>query len=137
LWRYRRYWRCSRRYGVVGVIGVVSVIVLLALRRYRSCRRYWCYGVIGGVNVIGVVALMIRPILILGFHRRHKSDGGSTRKQNTVIRVSRLFSLCIRLVFHSTLQIHPILHQFLTPVQHKHPNIFQVHPLSHSPHNAV
>jgi hypothetical protein len=30
---------------------------------------------------------------------RHKSDGGSTLKQNTVIRVSRLFVLCISLVF--------------------------------------
>jgi hypothetical protein len=38
-------------------------------------------------------------LIFLGFIVRHKSDGGSTLKQNTVIRESRLFVICISLVF--------------------------------------
>jgi hypothetical protein len=45
--------------------------------------------------------------------------GGSTLKQNTVIRVSRLFILCISLVFGGKYMEFRIIFS-CTPLQHKH-----------------
>jgi hypothetical protein len=72
-------------------------------------------GNLSSLNIFAVISIG------LGFIWRHKSDGGSTLKQNTVTRVSRLliyvFALCL-------VAIHGISYHFLTPVQHKHQYIW-------------
>jgi hypothetical protein len=69
---------------------------------------------------------------ILGF--RHKSDGGSTLKQNTVIRVSRLLVLCITLVFGDKYMEFRIIFSLQYSMSI---NTFEVDPPSDSLHNAV
>jgi hypothetical protein len=63
---------------------------------------------------------------------RHRSDGGSTLKQNTVIRVSRLFVLCISLVFGGKYMEFRIIFSLQYSI-----NTFEVDPPSDSLHNAV
>jgi methyl coenzyme M reductase subunit C len=72
--------------------------------------------------------------LFLGFIWRHKSDGGSTLKQNTVIRVSRLFVLCISLVFGGKYMEFRIIFSLQYSISI---NTFEVDPPSDSLHNAV
>jgi hypothetical protein len=73
-------------------------------------------------------------ILFLGFIWRHKSDGGSTLKQNTVIKVSRLFVLCISLVFGGKYMEFRIIFSLQNSINI---NTFEVDPPSDSLHNAV
>jgi hypothetical protein len=72
--------------------------------------------------------------LLLGFIWCHKSDGGSTLKQNTVIRVSRLFVLCISLVFGGKYMEFRIIFSLQYSISI---NTFEVDPPSDSLHNAV
>jgi hypothetical protein len=72
---------------------------------------------------------------ILGFHMTsQKWRGGSTLKQNTVIRVSRLFVLCISLVFGGKYMKFRIIFSLQYSISI---NIFEVDPPSDSLHNAV
>jgi hypothetical protein len=73
--------------------------------------------------------------LFLGFIWRHKSDGGSTLKQNTVIRVSRSFVLCISLVFGGKYMEYRIISSLQYSISIM--NTFEVDPPSDSLHNAV
>jgi hypothetical protein len=72
----------------------------------------------------------------LGFIWRHRSDGGSTQslKQNTVIRVSRLFVLCICLVFGGKYMEFRIIFLLQYSINI---NTFEVDPPSDSLYNAV
>ena len=72
--------------------------------------------------------------VLLGLIWRHKSDGGSTLKQNTVIRVSILFVLCINLVFGGKYMEFRIIF----PLQYSISiSTFEVDPVSDSLHNAI
>jgi hypothetical protein len=71
----------------------------------------------------------------LGFICRHRSDrGGATLKQNTVIRASRLFVLCINLVFGGKYMEFRIFFSFQNSISIR---TFEVDHQSDSLHNAV
>jgi hypothetical protein len=73
--------------------------------------------------------------IFLGFIWRHKSDGGgSTLKQNIVIRVSRLLVLCISLVFGDKYMEFRTIFSLQYSISI---NTFEVDPPSDSLHDAV
>jgi hypothetical protein len=102
----------------------LSVAFIVGNRKYRK--------IVNGNKSRTVCA----SVGILGFHMTSQKwrGGGATLKQNTVIRVSRLFVLCVSLVFGGKYVEFRIIISLQYSISI---NTFEVDPPSDSLHNAV